>query len=151
LIRTLAAMLLVCHAPNVVFADTGTNRNNSVAWMLNCQGCHRSDGGATGDQVPALSGTVAKFLAVPGGREYLIRVPGVSMSPLSNESIAALTNWMLYEFDRENVPADFSRFSAAEVGRLRYEPYGSEAATVRAGLLEKINRATLPDPATLQE
>jgi len=114
--------------------------------MLNCQGCHRSDGGATGDQVPALRGAVAKFLSVPGGREYLIRVPGVSMAPLNDESIAALTNWMLHEFDRENVPADFEHYTAEEVGSLRKMPYSSEASSIRAGLVETINRVTSRNP-----
>lgn len=109
--------------------------------MLNCQGCHRADGGATGDQVPALSGTVAKFLAVPGGREYLIRVPGVAMAPMDDESIAELTNWMLHEFDEENIPADFASYSAREVGTLRKSPLGTEAGTVRDALMEEIGRA----------
>jgi len=110
--------------------------------MLNCQGCHRADGAATGDQVPALKGTVAKFLSVPGGREYLIRVPGVSMSPLNDESIAALATWMLHEFDPENIPAGFVRYTADEVGDLRRKPYSAEAGVVRAGLLEEIARVT---------
>jgi len=139
LIRMLATILLVCHAPSAVIADARYDQENTTAWMLNCQGCHRSYGGATGNEVPALRGTVAKFLAVPGGREYLIRVPGVSMSPLDNESVAALTNWMLYEFDPDNVPDDFERYSADEVGKLRLRPYDSEAATIRADLIEKID------------
>lgn len=127
-------MLSLC-----INAVADSEQDNKVAWMLNCQGCHRADGGATGDQVPALSGTVAKFLSVPGGREYLIRVPGVAMAPLDDESIAELTNWMLREFDKENIPQDFKGYSANEVGSLRTSPLASEAGTVRAGLIAKIN------------
>jgi len=127
-------------APGVsTAADAG--QDNKILWMLNCQGCHRADGGATGDAVPALSGTVSKFLSVPGGREYLIRVPGVAMAPLDNQSIAELTNWMLYRFDEENIPTDFERYSATEVGALRKKPYNSEASTVRAGLIEMIGKS----------
>lgn len=129
-------------APQFVYADAGADQDNEVAWMLNCQGCHRSDGTATGDQVPALQGTVAKFLSVPGGREFLIRVPGVSMAPLNDESIAELTNWMLQEFDRENIPADFVQYTANEVGELRQTPYGSEASIIRAALIEEIEWLT---------
>ncbi len=124
-------------------AQSDVGMDNNVAWMINCQGCHRADGGATSDQVPALRGSVAKFLTVDGGREYLIRVPGVSMAPLSDESIASLTNWMLNEFDREDIPADFKGYTADEVRELRQEPYSSEAGTIRAGLLEKIDRLAL--------
>lgn len=124
----------------ISLAQAETNIDNNVAWMLNCQGCHRADGSATGDQVPALRGTVAKFLLVPGGREYLIRVPGVSMAPLNDTLIAALTNWMLREFDPENIPSDFERYTASEVGALRQTPYSSEAGTIRARLVERIER-----------
>jgi len=138
LIRILAASLILALGLN---AAADSEQENKVAWMLNCQGCHRADGGATGDQVPALSGTVAKFLAVPGGREYLIRVPGVAMAPMDDASIAELTNWMLHEFDEENIPADFANYSASEVGALRKSPLGTEASTVRDGLMEEIGRA----------
>ena len=122
-------------------AVADSEQDNRLAWMLNCQGCHRADGGATGDEVPALSDMVAKFLSVPGGREYLIRVPGVAMAPLDDESVAALTNWMLQEFDEDNIPQNFERYSASEVGALRKIPLGSEASTVRAGLIEEISNA----------
>ncbi len=140
--KFISLLLSIMLAPHLVHADASADQNNKVAWMLNCQGCHRSDGGATADQVPALRGTVARFLTVPGGREYLIRVPGVSMAPLNDESVAALTNWMLHEFDRENVPADFERYTAEEVGRLRKTPYSSEAGAIRAGLVKAIERVT---------
>ena len=138
MIRILATLLILALGLN---AAADSVQENKVAWMLNCQGCHRADGGATGDQVPALRGTVAKFLTVPGGREYLIRVPGVAMAAMDDESIAALANWMLREFDEENIPADFAGYSASEVGALRKSPLGSEAGSVREGLMEEISRA----------
>jgi hypothetical protein len=136
LIRELAALLMLSPCIN---AAADSEQDNKVTWMLNCQGCHRADGGATGDEVPALSGTVAKFLSVPGGREYLIRVPGVAMAPMDDESIAELTNWMLHEFDEENIPQDFESYSANEVGAFRKSPLASKASTVRARLIEKID------------
>ncbi len=68
------------------------------------------------------------------------------MAPLNDESIAALTNWMLHEFDRENVPADFERYTADEVGGLRHNPYSSEASAIRAGLIEAIERVASLNP-----
>ena len=138
MIRVLAALLIFSSG---VSTGAESEQDNKVAWMLNCQGCHRADGGATGDAVPALSGTVSKFLWVPGGREYLIRVPGVAMAPLDDASIAELTNWMLHEFDEENIPTDFEHYSASEVGTLRKKPYNAEASTIRAGLMEMIGGA----------
>ena len=39
----------------------------NVEYALNCQGCHRADGAGTPGSVPPLAGSVARFLAVPGG------------------------------------------------------------------------------------
>jgi hypothetical protein len=59
-------------------------------------------------------------LWVPGGREYLCRVPGVATSPLSNDDLADVMNWMLWRFDKEHLPAAFRPFTAAEIGRLSH-------------------------------
>jgi cytochrome c553 len=106
-------------------------------WTLNCQGCHRLDGTGSATTSPSLAGTVAKFLWVPGGREYLGRVPGVATSPLSNADLAELMNWMLWRFDRENLPATFEPYTAAEIGQLRMQPLRLEASQMRSDLLTK--------------
>jgi len=113
-------------------------------WTLNCQGCHRPDGSGSAGTAPPLAGTVSKFLTVPGGREYLGRVPGVATSPLSNADLADLMNWMFWRFDKEHLPADFTPFTAEEIGRLRTSPLRLEAAPMRAALLQKADAA---DPA----
>jgi cytochrome c553 len=105
-------------------------------WTLNCQGCHRPDGTGSDGTAPSLAGTVSKFLTVPGGREYLGRVPGVATSPLSNEDLANLVNWMFWRFDKEHMPADFLPFTAEEIGRLRARPLRLEASQMRSELLK---------------
>ena len=108
-------------------------------WMLNCQGCHRADGRGSGSAVPTLHGMVSRFLSVPGGREYLIRVPGVATSPLSNASLAVLVNWMFGKFDPDHVPAEFVPYSEQEIASLRsMGAYNSEAAEVRSALLRAL-------------
>lgn len=106
-------------------------------WTLNCQGCHRPDGTGSEGTAPSLAGTVSKFLTVPGGREYLGRVPGVATSPLSNADLADLMNWMFWRFDREHLPADFVPFTADELARLRSNPLRLEASPMRAALLRQ--------------
>jgi cytochrome c553 len=113
-------------------------------WTLNCQGCHRPDGAGSAATAPSLAGTVSKFLSVPGGREYLGRVPGVATSPLGDADLAELMNWMFWRFDREHMPADFTPFTAAEIGRLRGRPLRLEAAQMRADLLEKAGGSGAP-------
>jgi cytochrome c553 len=110
-------------------------------WTLNCQGCHRPDGTGSAGTAPSLAGTVARFLSVPGGREYLGRVPGVATSPLSDADLSEVMNWMLWRFDKEHLPAGFQPFTAAEIGRLRAAPLRLEASQMRAVLLKKVDES----------
>ena len=111
-------------------------------WTLNCQGCHRQDGSGSEGTAPSLKGTVSKFLTVPGGREYLGRVPGVATSPLSSADLADLMNWMFWRFDKEHMPADFQPFTADEIARLRGRPLRLEAAPMRSALLQRADAAS---------
>jgi mono/diheme cytochrome c family protein len=113
-------------------------------WTLNCQGCHRPDGTGSAGTAPSLAGTVARFLSVPGGREYLGRVPGVATSGLSNADLSEVMNWMLWRFDKEHLPAKFQPFTAAEIGRLRVAPLRLEASQMRAELLKKADESAAP-------
>jgi mono/diheme cytochrome c family protein len=113
-------------------------------WTLNCQGCHRLDGTGSEGTAPSLAGTTAKFLWAPGGREYLIRVPGVATSPLSSEDLAEVVNWMLWRFDKEHMPRNFQPFTAAEVARWRTQPLRLEAAKMRSDLLAKAEASGPP-------
>jgi hypothetical protein len=113
-------------------------------WTLNCQGCHRPDGTGSSGTAPSLAGTVARFLLVPGGREYLGRVPGVATSPLSSADLSEVMNWMLWRFDKEHIPLDFQPYSAAEIGQLRSAPLRLEASRMRADLLKKADESAAP-------
>jgi mono/diheme cytochrome c family protein len=127
LVATLAvATSAQAYAPNVEYA-------------LNCQGCHRADGAGTPGSVPPLTGSVARFLGVPGGREYLVQVPGVAQAPLDDATLAAVVNWMLERFDKAHLPPDFAPYGAAEIGRLRAKPL-TDVEGVRRRLLEAIER-----------
>ena len=59
------------------------------------------------------------FLRIPEGRAYLAEVPGVSTSPLSDEEIAQVLNWMLLTFSRPQLPGHFVPYSAVEIGEYR--------------------------------
>jgi hypothetical protein len=87
---------------------------------------------------------VARFLSVPGGREYLGRVPGVATSPLSSADLSELVNWMLWRFDKEHLPADFRPYSEAEIAQLRTAPLRLEASRIRGELLKKADESGAP-------
>jgi cytochrome c553 len=115
-------------------------------WTLNCQGCHRFDGSGSDATAPGIAGTVSKFLLVPGGREYLIRVPGVATSPLSDQDLAEVMNWMLWRFDKEHLPASFLPYTAAEIAPLRARPLRLEASKTRSALLTQAEAVAAPAP-----
>lgn len=102
--------------------------------MLHCQGCHGPDGSGAAGAVPSFRDQVATFLRVPGGREYLIRVPGVSQSELDDERIAAVLNWIVGKFDASGQPAGAAPFTTAEVTRHRRPPL-TEVDVIRRQLL----------------
>lgn len=109
-----------------------------VDYMLNCQGCHLADGsGFPARQVPDLRNQMGRFLSVPGGREYLVQVPGSAQTALPDSDLARLLNWMLSSFSAAQIPTDFQPYTAAEVGTLRQHPL-SNPAVVQAHLLEQI-------------
>jgi hypothetical protein len=112
----------------------------NVEYALNCQGCHRADGVGTPGSVPPLAGSVARFLSVPGGREYLVQVPGVAQAPLDDMTLAAVMNWMLERFDKAHLPHDFVPYAPDEIGRLRTKPL-TDVEGLRRRLLAEIERA----------
>jgi hypothetical protein len=133
-------------SPNTQISPAGVDNPQRAwqHWTLNCQGCHRPDGTGSAGTTPSLAGTVGRFLSVPGGREYLGRVPGVATSALSNADLSELMNWMLWRFDKEHVPANFQPFTAAELGQLRSAPLRLEASQMRADLLKKADESATP-------
>lgn len=90
-------------------------------YQMNCQGCHTPDGAGAGS-VPAMKGHVGVFLQSQEGREFLVRVPGSATSALSDERLAAVLNWIMYEFAGDSLQTPFTPYSAAEVGSLRKSP-----------------------------
>lgn len=111
-----------------------------VDYMLKCQGCHQPGGTGNPAHTPALTGEVARFLAVPGGREFLGRVPGVASTDLDDARLAELLNWTLYRFDAGHLPVGFKPYTAAEVGALRKNPLRLERLETRNRLIAEMER-----------
>lgn len=120
------------------YAGVANEARARTNYMLNCQGCHGPNGAGSRDgAVPRMQNYVGNFLKVPGGREFVVQVPGSANAALSDERLAELLNWMLATLSAEQLPADFVPFEAAEVKRLRRVPE-TDVVGVRAALVEKI-------------
>ncbi|MBM4205665.1 MAG: hypothetical protein FJ194_16190 [Gammaproteobacteria bacterium] len=134
------AAIAVANEPATASATPGVSdpARSRIDYMLHCQGCHGPDGSGTRDGVvPKLEDQLAKFLTVPGGREFLVQVPGSANAALPADRLAAVLNWMVLTFDSSNVPADFSAYSADEVAKFRSTPL-SDVSKVRAELIKMI-------------
>ena len=111
-------LLLLCVSAGAD-ADGLLARQN---YILNCQGCHLPDGSGSAGNVPKLNDFMGYFLHVPGGREFLVQVPGAAGAPISDQELADVMNWILLNFSKNELPDPFVRYSAEEIGKLRKEP-----------------------------
>ncbi len=105
-------------------------------YMLHCRGCHLEDGSGAPGIVPDFRGSVARFLAVPGGRSYLIRVPGSAQSALPDERLAEVLNFIVRRFGPRELAEAAPPFTAEEVAASR-RPL-PEVGPVRERLLRAI-------------
>lgn len=104
-----------------ILAVAGPARGESprVLYMLHCQGCHLADGAGKPGAVPALPGNLGRLALVPGGRAYLVQVPGSAHSPLGDAELASVLNWMVASFAAPADAAAFAPYDAEEVARHR--------------------------------
>jgi hypothetical protein len=109
------AALLVCALP-------AQAERPEINYQLQCQGCHLADGSGKPGSVPSFVDEVGRYLSLPRGREYLIRVPGASQAPIDDAELAALLNWIIERFGPADVAPRFEHFRPAEVARWRRPP-----------------------------
>ena len=88
-------------------------------YLLHCRGCHLANGTGVPPDVPTLVDEIGRLVATPVGREYVVRVPGVSQSALDDAGLAVVLNWILETFNTDTLPADFRPYSAVEITEAR--------------------------------
>jgi len=130
-------------------APQQTGRPAALNYRLHCEGCHQADGSGQPGYVPTLQGVVSTFLAVPEGREYLVRVPGMAQSLLNDQEAADVLNWMVRTFDPAHLPAHFVPYTAKEVAQLRHSPI-SQSSVERARVVALVE-AKQPASSASQE
>lgn len=111
-----------------------------VNYQLQCAGCHLSDGtGSRANDTPRMKDFVGNFLKVEGGREFLVRVPGMSQSALNNAQLADLLNWLLDKngIAGNSMPDGPAQYTEEEVARVRKVTL-LNLPGVRAGLISQM-------------
>ncbi len=105
-------------------------------YLLHCGGCHLPDGRGNPPEVPSLRDELGRIVTVPGGRAYLVQVPGSSQAPVTDSELANIINWILAEFNADTLQPDFKALTAKEVGKARRDtladPLKHRAAIWRA-------------------
>jgi mono/diheme cytochrome c family protein len=125
--RTLGALVLALGATSAAAYEPRVN------YQLQCMGCHTADGAGQPGRVPSVRDSLGRLALTPEGRSYLIRVPGVAQSPLSDADTAAVLNWMIKTLS-DSPPERFDAITAEEVARWRHQPL-ADVTAARARLL----------------
>jgi mono/diheme cytochrome c family protein len=117
--RTIPVLVLAALATGAWASgdDAARARRN---YTHHCVGCHLADGrGAPDKGIPTMRGQLGQFLRVPGGREFIVQVPGVMHTPLKDAEVAELMNWLLHEVSAKTLPAGIAPYTEAEIRHLR--------------------------------
>lgn len=117
-----AALLASAPAPA---RELGAKAN----YLLRCSGCHGPKGvGTIEGGIPPFPGFIGPLVADDAGRTYVMHVPGVVGSSLSDAEIAAVLNYIVQTWS-DGAPAPFT---TEEVVRRRAEPMPDLIAYRRA-------------------
>jgi hypothetical protein len=108
-----------------------------VNYELQCMGCHLADGSGESGRVPSVRRTLVPFSMISEGREFVLRVPGVAQSPLTDAEVAAVLNWMARNLSDAPLSAGFRDYSAGEVRAVRGRPL-AQVSEARHKLLERV-------------
>lgn len=89
-------------------------------YVENCAGCHGIQGSAAPAKLPELRNRVGYFMCTPESRAYLIRLPNVAHSRITdNQRLADLVNFMVFGLGGKSAPKGSPPFTADEVAHER--------------------------------
>lgn len=95
-------------------------------YVENCGGCHGVLGLSAPANLPQLRDRVGYFMCTPEARAYLIRLPNIAHSKITdNQQLADLVNFVIFDLGGASTPPDTKPFSAAEVAHERQFPLSS--------------------------
>ena len=100
-------------------AVAAQERSPRIHYTIQCQGCHLENGAGRPPDIPALKDRIGYLLQIPGGREYLVQVPGAANAPIDDAELAGVLNYMIRSFAGRSMPPSFEPYTRGEVARLR--------------------------------
>lgn len=105
-----------------------------------CSGCHGMQGNSAPAEIPVLRDRVGYFMCTKEGRDYLIRLPNVAYSAITdNQELADMMNFVVFGLGGNSARKGTRPFSAAEVNHLRGQALGTQSLiAVRAHVVDKL-------------
>jgi hypothetical protein len=86
-------------------------------YVEHCAGCHGVQGLSAPAKLPELRGRVGYMMCDADTRAYLLRLPNIAKSRLTdNQQLADMLNFMIFGMGGESVLPGTQPFTAAEVG-----------------------------------
>ena len=117
------------HSPEIPAAAAGMMADPELAqsdFIEQCAGCHGVRGSSVPAHLPELKDRVGWFMCTPESRAYLLRLPNVAHSRLTdNAQLADLMNYVIFVLGGKSAPAGSKPFTAEEVARERQFPLTS--------------------------
>jgi hypothetical protein len=111
------------HSPDIPAAVTAMMEDPELAqsdFIEQCAGCHGVRGSSVPAHLPELKDRVGWFMCTPDSRAYLLRLPNVAHSRLTdNRQLADLMNYVIFVLGGRSAPAGTKPFTADEVARER--------------------------------
>lgn len=102
-----------------------------VAYLTSCGGCHGVEGISAPQAVPTLRHLTGSFLCTRQGREFIVRLPDVALSSLSDRMLTRVMNWVVFDLGAPAAGGREARpYTVAEVARLRRQPLTQTGLTL---------------------
>jgi mono/diheme cytochrome c family protein len=143
-----AALAALVWAASAALAPTAGAWSPAVNYAIHCQGCHMADGAATPGLVPPLAGVIGDLARVPEGRMYLVRLPNVASTPLSEQEAAELMTWVVRRFAAAGSGAEIPAFTPEEIERGR-RALLIDIEAARRAVIAAIAASTVAPPAEM--
>jgi hypothetical protein len=122
---SVAALLLM---PSAAFAEPPLPELISLPeltgpqsdYVEHCSGCHGMQGDSAPAEIPVLRDRVGYFMCTKEGREYLIRLPNVAYSAITDDQeLADMMNFVVFGLGGNSAPKGTKPYTAREVALLR--------------------------------
>jgi len=109
-------------------------------YVEHCSGCHGMQGNSAPAEIPVLRDRVGYFMCTQQGREYLIRLPNVAYSAITDDQqLADMMNFVVFGLGGSSAPKGAKPFTAQEVARLRTRALATQSLiAIRAQVVGKM-------------